>query len=241
MAMEREAAATAIRFDGVIITGGFLKQPWGLRVEHTEVVDGTIFYLAHRTDRAFAKYVGLNMQDRSPWQDNSVLDFLRTLRNTAVEEELSKLFADVADPLADQQVQVSKKARVELRDKVPDIIWLTLPAYGPVPEWKLRVLSGTKSSDVFGFEVTEENFNHMILLVANPPSIESRRWSSRSGSKYSDDFPSVKLFSRGVGWRMETRRNGVRKCKAIPHTNDDVAWKTMADEVARELQEWSES
>ena len=234
------ATPTSIRFDGIILEGGGLKHPYGIPADFVEEVDGKIFFLASRRDRDLAKFMGLNMSNSAPWVTNPTLDYLCDLRNAKVDGVVSQLWDKVADPLADKHTSPNKRARRELVSKVPSVLELTIPAQGKsLNSFTLSVLAKSKRNDVFGFEIKEENFDHIRLMVANPPTACARRWMDKQVTAYSVDFPNVKLYIRDSTWRMEARRSGgERKCRGIPHTTDEVTWKVLADEVAQDLEAW---
>ena len=229
---------TTVVRTGIIVEGGSLKHPWALPTDAIETVGDRSFFLASRADRQFAAFLGLSMSARSPWQANPSLDYLCDLRNSAVEEHLSKSWADEADPAADF-VQLPKRPRRELCEKLPEFLTIRIPGDGQLRQsHDMNVLPASSKQSVFAFEITQANFEAVRQLCANPPDSAQRRWATRSSGKYKDEFPNVSLLKSGDNWIMVARVGENRHSKTVPPTDDPETWQRLADELARELQNW---
>lgn len=228
---------------GPIIEGGALKQCWALPLNAVEEVDGTLFFLASRSDRSFASFLGLDLKVRSVWAGNSTLDFLCELKNKVVEEIITGMWAQHADPLGDTTTSPNKRARRELTDRVPEVLEITIPQQGQsLMEYKMRVLTQNKrKNEVFAFEITSANFEHIRLLTMSPPTlVHAPRWTDRKETKYSEEYPDVRLYRReGQTWQLRVKgEDGQRKTKCVPVSTGELVWKQLADEAAQQLQEW---
>ena len=209
-----------------------------------EVVEEKTFFNVSRSDRSFAKYLGLNCSTRAPWHDNTTLDYLCNLRNAVVDEWVFDRWQEHADPGADHLTSPNKKARREIIDEAPEVLTMTIPQQGKsLAAYTMNVLSKSKKhNDLFAFEVTQENFEHLRLLAMHPPDLQHEvRWASRSDTKYSDAFPDVRCYYRAEWrtWQLRVRNNqGKTRSVRIPEVTDEVTRKTFADEAAATLQAW---
>ena len=234
---------TSIR-TGTTIEGGGLRQPCAAPEASVESVQGLTFFNVSRSDRSFARFLGLNCSTRAPWQGSSTLDYLCNLRNAVLEEWVCDKWAESNDPCADVQPSPNKKARKDIMDDAPEVLELTIPAQGKsLAVYTMKVLAkAKKQNDQFAFELTEENFEHVRLMAMHPPALEQEgRWLYRNDTKYSDAFPDVRAYHRAEWrtWQLRVRNDqGVVKSLRIPATEDDVTWKTLADEAAATLQAW---
>ena len=132
---------------GVIIEGGGLKQPWAVLADSVQNVQGRTFFNVSRSDRSFARFLGLNCSNRAPWQGNSTLDYLCNLRNAVLEEWVCDKWGESNGPCADVLPSPNKKARKDIIDEAPEVLEMTIPAQGKsLAAYTLTVLSKAKLS-----------------------------------------------------------------------------------------------
>ena len=66
-----------MRTNGVVFEGGHLWGPWVPAEANMREVDGLTFYAIRRSDRQFAKAMGLDVQVRTPWDSAPVLGYIK--------------------------------------------------------------------------------------------------------------------------------------------------------------------
>ena len=67
----------------VVVEGGWLKKPWVLDVK---IEDGRNFFEISHMDRNLARCVGLDVNERAPFAETTVVSFLAKMRNKKVDE-----------------------------------------------------------------------------------------------------------------------------------------------------------
>ena len=162
--------------------------------------DGRLFYTVSKRDRAFATLMGLNMSQRAPWGEVTVLPYLIDLRNATTDEKIKNVHLEQADPLADEpEVVCLKKPRRELLRGLPTkCIELSIPPTHGLEEHSMRVLVADSRSSCISVELTVNNIEFMQKAV-------SVQWPAKVPSKPApiterdEKYPNVCARARPKG------------------------------------------
>ena len=230
----------AIRFrTGLILEGASLRNPWAIPESDIQVLDsGESFIRAGRDNRNLALSVNLDTKGtHSWWLNNSTLDYLISLRTSAVDELLVQTLTQ-NDPLGERPVSPTKKAKRDVAHMLPTTVELLIPDSDNLPQHKMKVLTTYRKSDALWIEAKVANWEYIGAMVLNPTE-RTVRWSERNSQKqgYSDDCPDVKLVKlSGSSHQLRVLTEHGWKTKCVPRSACSTLWKQMADEAARELQ-----
>ena len=168
-----ECAALRMRTNGVVFEGGHLWGPWVPAETNMREVDGLTFYAIRRSDRQFAKAMGLDVQVRTPWDSAPVLGYIKGLRNQAIDDAILKAADD--DNAADAEHKNDKRPRYERCSAVPSVIELEIPQMEcegyVVQAHVMKVASTANYGFVLEFELTVANVEYLYnAFAASPPS-----------------------------------------------------------------------
>ena len=91
-------------------------------------IDGLLFYAVRKTDRQFAKAMGLDVQSGTPWESAPVLAYITSLRNKAMDDAILKAEAE-DDSAADaiEQPKHDKRPRYARCGAVPSVLEIEIP------------------------------------------------------------------------------------------------------------------
>ena len=136
-------------------------------------VDGLTFYAIRRSDRQFAKAMGLDVQSGTPWDSAPVLAYVTSLRNKAIDDAILKAADD--DNAADAEHTNDKRPRYERCSAVPSVIELEIPQMEceghVVQAHVMKVASTANYGFVLEFELTVANVEYLYnAFAASPPS-----------------------------------------------------------------------
>ena len=136
-------------------------------------VDGLTFYAIRRSDRQFAKAMGLDVQVRTPWDSAPVLGYIKGLRNQAIDDAILKAADD--DNAADAEHKNDKRPRYERCSAVPSVIEIEIPQMEcegyVVQAHVMKVASTANYGFVLEFELTVANVEYLYnAFAASPPS-----------------------------------------------------------------------
>ena len=166
-----------MRTNGVIFDGGHLLGPWVPAEANMRDIEGRIFYAIKKSDRQFAKAMGLNVQSGSPWVSAPVLTYITGVRNKAIDDAIAKADAD-DDPTAEDEMvprNERRRPRYERCGAVPSVLEITIPqmerdgqVVGP---HVMNVASTANYGFVLEFELTVANVEYLYnAFAASPPS-----------------------------------------------------------------------
>ena len=227
---------------GVIMEGGYLPHPWGVCSSMVTEVEGLTFFTIKKQDRGFASMLGLDLTQRAPWKDNTMIPHLVQLRNEAVDWFMQDAHLDDADPLADRtsgRRVVLKQPRRILMENVPRIVQINIRQVGKAPRHSMQVLSAAKRSDALAFEFTKENMEWLLIAVHEEVPGVCRPSKTMRGA-VSDAAPNV--FMRQVANRMvlycRYRDADMRErtaSRTVPAVSESLL-NAVAIDVAQDLQ-----
>ena len=92
--MEGAYPALQMRTNGVTFEKGHLWEPWVPAEANMREIEGLTFYAIRKTDRPFAKAMGLDVQGGTPWDSAPVLAYITSLRNKAMDDAIVKAEAE---------------------------------------------------------------------------------------------------------------------------------------------------
>jgi len=100
--MEGAYPALQMRTNGVVFEGGHLWGPWVPAEANMREIEGLTFYAIRKSDRQFAKAMGLDVQiGNNYWDSTPVLAYILSLRNKAMDDAILKTEAGDDDSAAD--------------------------------------------------------------------------------------------------------------------------------------------
>ena len=77
-------------------------------------IEGLLFYAVRKTDRPFAKAMGLDVQGGTPWDSAPILAYITSLRNKAMDDAILKAEAEddasAADAIASSRADLGGAA-----------------------------------------------------------------------------------------------------------------------------------
>ncbi len=227
---------------GLIIEGGDLRHAWAPQTHEVQVVEGRTYFFASRADRSFASFLGLNTSQRCPWRENSFMDYLCQLRNTAIDNILMSAWADVTDPSADRAV-MPKRPRRDLAERLPATIEIYIPPDGGVPAHSMRMLTGYRKNMMLAFEITDENLDYLRLAVHVPRGLveTAPQWVHHSSKFHLAVYPNVSFMedAQRIYARAKTPDgSSIQYSEKLPHIEDKQLRDQVANEVATRVQRW---
>ena len=118
-----------VRTNVVIFESGHLCEPWVPAEANMREIEGRTFYAIRRSDRQFAKAVGLDLKSASPWDSAPVLAYITGLRNQAIHDAICKAEAEddanaahaIKDPKRDKRPRYARCAAV------PSVLEIEIP------------------------------------------------------------------------------------------------------------------
>ena len=139
-------------------------------------IDGLLFYAVRKTDRQFAKAMGLDVQSGTPWESAPVLAYITSLRNKAMDDAILQAEAE-DDSAADaiEQHKHNKRPRYTRCAAVPSVLEVEIPQMeceGHVVGGHVMKLASTANYRfVLEFELTVANVEYLYnAFAASPPS-----------------------------------------------------------------------
>lgn len=232
-------ASATVRM-GLVIEGGHLKHPW---VPKLKEVDGMQFMAASREDRSLAAFLGLPMNQRSPWQGTGYLEYLMDLRNAAVAAAERELYMAEADPMADADSvgqPVLKRPRKDMIQGLPSVMTLHIPAAGDVPPHSMKVLSTSHSSALLEFEVTPDNLDFLRVAVHGARVQPTRATPQRNRlGDLLHAFPNLSWNQQRqhLYCRVQDADGRVSQhSRTVKRLDDEELWKQLIKHAAAELQ-----
>ena len=92
-------------------------------------IEGRTFYAIRKSDRQFAKAVGLDVRNGSPWDSAPVLAYITGLRNKAMDDAIVKADAEDDANAADaiEQPKRDKRPRYARCGAVPSVLEIEIP------------------------------------------------------------------------------------------------------------------
>jgi len=167
-----------MRTKGVVFEDGHLWGPWVPAEANMREIEGRTFYAIRRSDRPFAKAMGLDVQNGTRhWDSAPVLAYVTSLRNKAMEDAFLK--ADVADDDgatdAIAEPKHDKRPRYARCSAVPSVLEIEIPQMeceGHVlPAHAMKLASTANYGFVLEFELTVANVEYLYnAFAASPPS-----------------------------------------------------------------------
>ena len=168
--------ALRMRTNGVVFDGGHLWGPWVPSEANMREIDGLLFYAVRKTDRQFAKAMGLDVQSGTPWESAHVLAYITSLRNKAMDDAILQAEAE-DDSAADaiEQHKHNKRPRYTRCAAVPSVLEVEIPQMeceGHVVGGHVMKLASTANyAFVLEFELTVANVEYLYnAFAASPPS-----------------------------------------------------------------------
>ena len=139
-------------------------------------IDGLLFYAVRKTDRQFAKAMGLDVRSGTPWESAPVLAYLTSLRNKAMDDAILRAEAE-EDTAADaiEPPRNDKRPRYTRCATVPSVLEVEIPQMeceGHVlPAHAMKLASTANYGCVLEFELTVANVEYLYhAIAASPPS-----------------------------------------------------------------------
>ena len=134
-------------------------------------IEGLLFYAVRKTDRPFAKAMGLDMQGGTPWDSAPVLAYITGLRNKAMHDAEGD--ANAADAIQDPKRD--KRPRYARCGAMPSVLEIEIPQMeceGHVVQAHAMKLAITANyAFVLEFELTVANVEYLYnAFAASPPS-----------------------------------------------------------------------
>lgn len=218
----------------MVITGGAMR---GVRWAPAAIVNvnDKRFIPMVRCDRALARFCGLPLTQRSPWDGNVWPDFLGHLRNTAVREYLeAKAKGD--DPLGEAQCSTSTRPKRQQLDI--DEIDITIPVVGGLAAHSMKVVAEDNFKKAVAFELKEENLDYLAAAVHLTPPFEmqgGRRQQSQTFAECPNVrwCPHTRKLSCGIMIEGGAKRRIVRR---LPECSDVDMSMQFAMTIAKEMQ-----
>ena len=160
-----------VRTNVVIFERGHLWEPWVPAEANMREIEGRTFYAIRKSDRQFAKAVGLDVRSGSPWGSAPVLAYITGLRNKAMHDAEDD--ANAADAIEDPKRD--KRPRYARCGAVPSVLEIEIPQMeceGNVVEAHvMKVASVANYGFVLEFELTVANVEYLYnAFAASPPS-----------------------------------------------------------------------
>ena len=175
--MERAYPALHMRTNGVIFEGGHLWGPWVPAEANMREIEGRTFYAIRKSDRPFAKAMGLDVQGGSPWDSAPVLAYITSLRNKAMDDAIVKADAEDDANAADaiEEPKRERRPRYARCGAVPSVLEIEIPQMecdGNVAGPHVMKLASTANYGfVIEFELTVANVEYLYnAFAASPPS-----------------------------------------------------------------------
>ena len=151
----------------LVITGGSLSKAWV--PQNISYIADQPFLSLSKLDRDLARFIGLDMTQRSPWEDNQWPAYLCKLRKAAVDAELAKAEREQMDPLCDEGAP-RKKARKDFMHSIPAVVDIQIPCDGVYHT--MSVLSCQNNRTMVSFELTATNLDVLCKAMATDPPMD---------------------------------------------------------------------
>ncbi len=181
----------------LVVKGGWLTKPW---VVDVKVIGDGEFVSLSKTDRDFAKAMGMDLRLHSPFGSCSVFAHLQKVRNDAVDAYIMKSHRE-ADPMADGEDASSNNPGDDMpwadrgREKAfqvahaPESIPLVMEAFvtsegDRVPSHTIKVVTTPRRNAHVTLEATPDNFNWLFQAT-------HRSWNNPSASKENENFDEL--------------------------------------------------
>lgn len=221
-------------------------QPWVPSKEQFQEVGHRLFFTIDREDRSFARFLGLPVTQRSPWNGVCFVDHLRAARNVAADRALRKKHLLDADPFAEEEIgeAVFKKSRREMVDDMPAAIEAEVPAWQGLSQRKMRFAFPEQARARIQFELTADNLVYLQEAVHLGVDHEAE---SRAGNCHATPFPDEcphvhfdeKNERLSLRWKGKAKSQKQRTTKVPPQSSfggDIEAWKNFIKPTAMRLQ-----
>ena len=177
------------------------------------MVDGRTFFTKPNTNRAFARYLGLEISNRCPWDTNTLLETLLDLRNNAVTKAMQDICVASDDPMADPTADpIVSRPRHDLVDNLPKSMEISVPACDTAGSHTIWVLSAPQRNNKLSFEVTEENLSHLARMV---PSFTSAPPSTQQSERMALGQPNVGFNKKAKHAVLHVPRRGRRPADQV--------------------------
>jgi hypothetical protein len=155
----------------LVVEGGWISAPWPI---DSKVVDGVEFVTLSMSDRCLAKALGMNMSERAPLCNCSVLNHLARVRDAQVDDVIMNTKME-KDPMADassagsnaQPMPSRGRAAAFAAAEVPASIWLKMASFVTpdgerVGEHTIRVVTTPKRRVNITMEAIADNFEWLM-------------------------------------------------------------------------------
>ncbi len=243
--MPKRPPSSAVVECSIAISGGHLgKNQWSPVFESMEVVDGRSFAKFDRSDRVFARFLGLDMGGRCPWASNQWPVYLVKKRNEAITAALKSADGGHADPLRDEGAAPAKKPKCMLIDLVPRIIDVVLPEIDVggvvLPQCMMSVMKTSDFKTCVPYEVTPGFLDYLVkaVHVASPTDVSTLSVVTKGGRIF-QDAPDVSWVpSRGHVKCTYMDKDGHlhSHTKAAPQCSDADLTLKFITQVATDVQ-----
>ena len=231
---------------GMILECDHIKHPFAPPESSLTVANGMTFFNISRDDRKFANVLGLSCAGRAPWDGNTFLPYLQSLRNAAVEEAMKRAHAHDIDPLADGECEhVFKKARHELMDGVPEILDIIIPQLDGVAQHHMKVLSSPGRCNKVAFEFSVANLEYLAQAVHVAAPAVPQRQRQQPPQPFSERTQNVfmgKQYGRLMLVCRYTDEEGKKKqhSRMVPRLEDDQLLRQVTESIANQIQQFYE-
>ena len=188
-----------IKRDVVTVESELFKHPWIIDVKY---VDGMPFFEVGMTDRCLARAMGLNMYERSPFADTTLLQYMAKMRNDTVNQ-LILAHQGSTDPMADDAVGNAGGVRIRKRENaysqasIPSVITVKFPAFVKdggecIGGIDMRVVATRRTDVLVSVEVSSANLQWMSDAINVEWDISGSPWANkRKASVLELDLPEL--------------------------------------------------
>ena len=231
------ASSPVVVESGIIIRGGSLKKKTWVPENVVYILDKPFLSLS-KSDREMARFLGLDVNVRSPWNENCWPEYLCKLRKDAMDNWIVTASREHCDPLTDEGAP-SKRPRKDLMHHVPAVINITIDVHENRSH-TMAVASAWHGHAKILFELTTENLTFLSEVVKTPSPMPSAK-TKRFGVCPDVSTPNVR-------WREDTSTlvcsyidvDGARRkhTQKVPHCDDVAAHHAMMLERARQMEEF---
>ena len=174
--MEGAYPALQMRTNGVVFEGGHLWGPWVPAEASMRDIEGLTFYAIRKSDRQFAKAMGLDVRSgNNCWDSTPVLAYILSLRNKAMDDAILKTEAGDDDSAADatKEPKHDKRPRYARCSAVPSVLEIEIPqmecAGHVVQAHAMKIASTANYAFVIEFELTVANVEYLYNAFADSP------------------------------------------------------------------------
>ena len=158
--------------------GGHLWGPWVLAEANMRDIEGLTFYAIRKSDRQFAKAMGLDVQSgNNYWDSTPVLAYITSLRNKAMDDAILKTEAGDDDSAADatKEPKHDKRPRDARCSAVPSVLEIEIPQMecdgDAVWPHVMNIATSANYACVLEYELAAANVSYLYkAFSASPPS-----------------------------------------------------------------------